>query len=110
MAAAAALVPARAAAQSNLPKLPNVRKSEYSTTETPTSFEDITSYNNFYEFGTDKDDPSATRATFVTRPWTIEVEGLVDKPGTFDIDRLHQGLTRSKSASTACAASRGGRW
>src|SRR5688572_24469426 len=86
MAAAAALVPARAAAQSNLPKLPNVRKSQYSTTETPTSFEDVTSYNNFYEFGGDKDDPQRYARNFVTRPWTIRVEGLVNKPGTYDID------------------------
>ena len=83
---AGALTPARAAAQSNLPKLPNVRKSQYSTSETPNSFDDITTYNNFYEFGTDKDDPAANARRFVTRPWTIRVDGLVDKPGTYDLD------------------------
>jgi sulfoxide reductase catalytic subunit YedY len=67
-------------------KLPNVRKSSLSTTEKPNSYEDITGYNNFYEFGTDKDDPQRNAQKFVTRPWTIRVEGLVKSPSTIDID------------------------
>jgi len=78
---------ARARAQGARAKLPNVRKSKFSTTdEKLNSFEDITSYNNYYEFGTDKDDPARNAHRLVTRPWTIRVEGLVKTPATFDID------------------------
>ena len=62
----------------------------YSTDEKPTRYEDITHYNNFYEFGTDKTDPAANSGTLKTRPWTIAVEGLVKKPLTVDIDQLLQ--------------------
>jgi len=62
----------------------------YSTDEKPTRYEDITHYNNFYEFGTDKTDPAANSGTLKTRPWTIAVEGLVKKPLTLDIDQLLQ--------------------
>jgi len=89
VAAAAALSPlgrARAEAQGARAKLPNVRKSSLSTTEKLNSYEDITGYNNFYEFGTDKDDPQRNAQRFVTRPWTIRVEGLVKTPGNIDID------------------------
>ena len=85
MAAAAALVPARASAQSKLAKLPNVRKSQYSTKESQTPFADVTSYNNFYEFGSDKDDPQFQAKNFVTSPWTVRVDGLVNKPGAYDL-------------------------
>ena len=84
--AAAALVTPEAEAQGNGAKLPNVRKSPLSTTEQPNAYGDITSYNNFYEFGTDKEDPAANAHMLKTRPWTIRVEGLAGKPGTFDID------------------------
>ena len=50
------------------------------TMEKPTSYKDATSYNNFYEFGTDKADPAQNAHTLVTSPWTVEVEGLVKKP------------------------------
>jgi methionine sulfoxide reductase catalytic subunit len=64
-------------------------KSQYSLTgDTPTSFEDITHYNNFYEFGVDKGDPAKYSGSLKTRPWSIKVEGLVSKPQTFDIDTL----------------------
>lgn len=53
-----------------------------------TTLEDITHYNNFYEFGPDKDDPSKNAWRLTTRPWTVSVEGLVQKPRTFDIDAL----------------------
>src|SRR5206468_9527682 len=43
--------------------------------ETPNSYEDITSYNNYYEFGTDKSDPKENSQRFRTRPWTVEVDG-----------------------------------
>jgi sulfoxide reductase catalytic subunit YedY len=52
------------------------------------SFEDITSYNNFYEFGTDKSDPQKNAHTLRPRPWTVRVEGEVHKPAVLDIDEL----------------------
>jgi len=58
------------------------------TMEKPTSFDDITSYNNFYEFGTDKSDPARNAGKLVTRPWTVAVEGAVKKPKVYDLDEL----------------------
>ena len=55
---------------------------------TLTPFEDITHYNNFYEFGVNKDDPAKNAGRLKTRPWSIEVEGLVKQKKTFDIDTL----------------------
>jgi sulfoxide reductase catalytic subunit YedY len=55
---------------------------------TLTSFDDITHYNNFYEFGTGKSDPSRNAGSLRTRPWTVKVDGLVKTPKTFDIDTL----------------------
>jgi len=53
-----------------------------------TSYADITSYNNYYEFGTDKADPARAAGTLKPRPWTVVVEGEVKKPGTWDLDAL----------------------
>jgi sulfoxide reductase catalytic subunit YedY len=53
-----------------------------------TSYEHASTYNNFYEFGTDKSDPAAYAKTLKPRPWTVAVEGLVNKPRTFGIDDL----------------------
>lgn len=58
-----------------------------------TSFEDITSYNNFYEFGWDKGDPAALAGLMTTKPWSIEIAGLVDKPGIYDLEELVAGQT-----------------
>ena len=58
------------------------------TLEKPTAYQDATSYNNFYEFGTDKSDPARHAATLKISPWTLEVEGLVNKPQRFDLDDL----------------------
>ncbi len=67
----------------------NTVKSPLSTPGlTPTPLEDITHYNNFYEFGVNKDDPARNAWKLHTRPWTIEVEGLVKQKKTFDIDAL----------------------
>jgi sulfoxide reductase catalytic subunit YedY len=59
-----------------------------STNEKLTSFEDITSYNNFYEFSTDKQAVARKAKGFVTRPWMVRVEGLVNKPRVYDLDEL----------------------
>ena len=69
-------------------KLTGIVKSQYSTSEKPTSLKDITSYNNYYEFGTDKYSPSGLAANFRTRPWTVSIEGLVKKPKKLDIDAI----------------------
>jgi methionine sulfoxide reductase catalytic subunit len=58
------------------------------TMEKLTSYQDVTSYNNFYEFGTDKADPARRAGSLKTRPWTVVVEGEVRKPGTYDIETL----------------------
>jgi sulfoxide reductase catalytic subunit YedY len=63
--------------------------SPLSTTDEPkTSLEDITSYNNFYEFGTDKADPKRNAGKLTTKPWTVKIDGLVGKPGDYDYDDL----------------------
>ncbi len=54
----------------------------------PTRYQDVTSYNNYYEFGTGKDDPARAAGSLKPRPWTVSVEGEVAKPGTFDLDGL----------------------
>jgi methionine sulfoxide reductase catalytic subunit len=64
------------------------RKSPFSTAEAPTPFKDVTSYNNFYEFGTGKDDPADRAGTLKPRPWTVSVEGECAKPKRWDIDEL----------------------
>jgi len=76
--------PARAAGA----KLTVVTKSPFSTTENVTSYQDVTTYNNYYEFGTDKEEPAKYANTLRTSPWTVEVGGLVDKPKTFDLDAV----------------------
>jgi sulfoxide reductase catalytic subunit YedY len=53
-----------------------------------TPYNDITSYNNYYEFGTDKADPARTAGSLKTRPWTVAIEGEVKKPGSYDLDAL----------------------
>ncbi|HJV63534.1 MAG TPA: protein-methionine-sulfoxide reductase catalytic subunit MsrP, partial [Albitalea sp.] len=58
------------------------------TMEKLTPYDDVTGYNNFYEFGTDKSDPARNAHTLKTRPWTVAIEGEVKKPRTFDIDEL----------------------
>lgn len=61
---------------------------KYSVNDKQTSFKDATTYNNFYEFGMDKDDPARYGKSLITRPWTVSVEGLVQKPQVFDFDSL----------------------
>lgn len=63
-------------------------KSNYTVDEKLTPIKDVTTYNNFYEFGLDKADPANLSGKFKPRPWTIKVDGMVNKPGTFDVDAL----------------------
>ena len=69
-----------------LTKLADIADSPFSTDEAPNSFEDISTYNNFYEFGQRKDQPYRNSQRFRPRPWTIEVAGYAEKTGTFDFD------------------------
>ncbi len=69
-------------------KLTDLKKSPFSTTEPETPYNVVTTYNNFYEFGTGKDQPAKFAQTLKTRPWTVKVEGEVAKPTVFDIDEI----------------------
>ena len=88
MAAPGLILSSQEAAASNASKLSSLRKSPLSTDDPLTPYKDVTSYNNFYEFGTDKYSPAQLAASLNTRPWTIAVEGEVKKPKTYDIDAL----------------------
>jgi sulfoxide reductase catalytic subunit YedY len=68
-------------------KLPNVKKSPLSTSEAPSAYEHVTSYNNFYEFASGAGDgPKRESGKFKATPWSISVEGLVNKPGTYNVE------------------------
>ena len=69
-------------------KLQTVKSPLTTTGEQLTSYEDITHYNNYYEFGVDKDQPAKNAGGLPTRPWTVKVEGKVKSRKTFDIDAL----------------------
>lgn len=58
------------------------------TMDKPTAYKDASSYNNFYEFGTDKADPAANAHTLKTSPWSVDIEGLVKKPGKLGLEEL----------------------
>jgi sulfoxide reductase catalytic subunit YedY len=72
---------------------PALARGPWSTDEEPTPLEDITSYNNFYEFGFDKSDPARLAGALTTKPWSVEIGGLVDRPGTYGLDDLLAGET-----------------
>jgi sulfoxide reductase catalytic subunit YedY len=67
--------------------------SKYDTDEKQTPYADVTSYNNYYEFGTGKDEPFVNARSFRTRPWTVAVGGLVRKPATYNLEDLLKGIT-----------------
>jgi sulfoxide reductase catalytic subunit YedY len=75
-------------AQGINPKLPAKLNPAYSALDKQTPYKDATTYNNFYEFGTDKSEPAMYAGTLKTRPWTVTIEGEVKKPMTLDIDAL----------------------
>ena len=66
--------------------LPDVGKSKFSSIEAPNSYEDVTTYNNYYEFGTGKEDPYRNAQDFDPRPWSITVDGHAEKTGTFHFE------------------------
>lgn len=69
------------------------RPSAYSTTETKTPKEDVTGYNNFYEFGLDKEDPARNAGSLKTSPWTVKIDGECARPGTVDLAGFLRGNT-----------------
>ena len=81
--ASAALIPDQKRAS-----LTGIVKSEFSTDESPNSYLDVTTYNNYYEFGTRKSDPNRYAQEFDPRPWSITVSGHADKTGTFDFEDI----------------------
>lgn len=58
----------------------------------PNTWEDITTYNNYYEFGTGKSDPSENAHTLTTSPWAVEIDGMVDNPGTYSMEDILSGV------------------
>jgi len=69
-------------------KIDGIKKSPFSTTETVTPYKDVTHYNNYYEFSTEKDEPAELAKNFKTRPWKVKIEGLVDKKQELDVDTI----------------------
>jgi len=67
--------------------------SRFSTQEKPNSWEEITSYNNFYEFGTGKDDPARNAHRLTTAPWTVKIDGMVDRPGSYAFEDILKKMT-----------------
>jgi sulfoxide reductase catalytic subunit YedY len=74
-------------------KLANVQPSSFSTDEKANTWEQITTYNNYYEFGTDKEQPSITSGKLKTEPWSIVIDGECAKKGTFPLEELIKGIT-----------------
>jgi len=69
-------------------KINGLKKSPFSTTETITPYNDVTHYNNYYEFSTEKDEPAELAKNFRTRPWKVKIDGLVQKKRELDIDTI----------------------
>jgi len=69
-------------------KIDGLQKSPFSTTETQTPFKDVSNYNNFYEFSTDKYEPAGLAKNFKTRPWAVTIDGLVRKKQELDVDAI----------------------
>ncbi|MEZ5799470.1 MAG: mononuclear molybdenum enzyme YedY, partial [Nitratireductor sp.] len=66
----------------DLPKL-ETTKTDFGKDLKPTAYDYVTGYNNYYEFGTGKEDPAANAHTLTTKPWTVKIDGLVNKPGDY---------------------------
>jgi len=69
-------------------KIDGIKKSPFSTTETITPYNDVTHYNNYYEFSTTKEEPANLAKNFRSRPWKVKIEGLVDKKQELDVDEI----------------------
>lgn len=76
------------AAQANVTPLSFKRNERFSTTETPNSYEDVTTYNNYYEFGTGKSDPAANSGKFKPEPWSVTISGEAEVKGKFTLEDI----------------------
>jgi sulfoxide reductase catalytic subunit YedY len=85
-----------AALASAADKIPNLRKSRLSTDEEPTSLEDITTYNNFYELGAGKSAPARNAHKLKTRPWNLVVDGECNRPGEIGIEDILSDFTQEE--------------
>jgi methionine sulfoxide reductase catalytic subunit len=70
------------------PRLDGIVKGPYTVDEPQTQLEAVTRYNNFYEFGTDKEDPARYAGSMKARPWSVAIDGLCAKPGSYDVDEI----------------------
>src|SRR6266536_2011892 len=69
-------------------KIEGIQKSALSTTKKITPYNDVTHYNNYYEFSTEKEEPAGLAKDFKTRPWTVKIDGAVKKKLELDVDSL----------------------
>ncbi len=83
---------ARAEDEALPPILPGVKPGPYGTAEDKTPWDAVTSYNNFYEFGLDKDDPKRNAGRLQTEPWTVKIDGEVQTPKTIGIDDILKSI------------------
>ncbi len=79
-----------------LEAIPDIRETGYRPEESVTEYEHITTYNNFYEFGTDKSDPHRNAGKLNTRPWTIVVDGECEEPGEIGIEEILSGFAQEE--------------
>ncbi len=89
--ASAVLHPRSAQAGHGGQSIEGVKSSSFSTKEKLTPYKDVTSYNNFYEFGTDKKSPALQAGSLKPRPWTVVVEGAVSRPGNYFLEDILKG-------------------
>lgn len=82
--------------QGKQPPIQGLQDSHYGEGLEPTDYADITSYNNFYEFGTSKTDPKRYAGSLVTRPWTVKVDGECEKPGEISIEDILSGIPQEQ--------------
>lgn len=75
---------------------PALSASKYSTDAEPNSFEEISGYNNFYEFGTGKEDPARNAHKLTTDPWSVQIGGMVDKPGSYGLEDILKKVTQEE--------------
>jgi sulfoxide reductase catalytic subunit YedY len=109
MAGAAALVLAPSVASAGATvtapagkELPASKNDKFSIADKPTPFKDATNYNNFYEFGMDKEDPARYAHLLKPRPWSVQVDGLVHKPKRFDVEEILRFPLEERVYSLRC--------
>jgi len=106
-AAALALAPSVASAGATVTapagkELPASKSDKFSIADKPTPFKDATNYNNFYEFGMDKEDPARYAHLLKPRPWSVQVDGLVHKPKRFDVEEILRFPLEERVYSLRC--------